>query len=96
MVAARAGAASAALGGDAAKIHWKEPESLGRVSVLAQHGAQPGAQGLEKSMAELVGRLWTPGNPRTTDSGQEGGLKESGHVPEMEKPRVRSDTGKRK
>lgn len=65
-------------------------------SVLAQHRAQPGAQGLDKSMAELVGRLWTPGNPRTTDSGQEGGLKESGHVPETEKPWVRSDTGKRK
>lgn len=64
--------------------------------MLAQHGAQPGAQGLDKSVAELVGILWKAGNPRTTESGQKGGLKESSHVPEMEKPRVRSNTGKRK
>ena len=31
MVAARAGAASAALGGDGTQIHWKAPESLGRM-----------------------------------------------------------------
>ena len=31
MVAVRAGAASAALGGDGTQIHWKVPESLGRM-----------------------------------------------------------------
>lgn len=65
-------------------------------SMLTQHGAQPGAQGLDKSMTKLVGILWKAGNPRTTDSGQEGGLKESSHVPQMEKPWVRSNAGKRK
>lgn len=65
-------------------------------SMLAQHGAQAGAQGLDKSMTKLVGILWKAGNPRTTDSGQEGGLKESSHVPQMEKPWVRSNAGKRK
>ena len=65
-------------------------------SMLAQHGAQPGAQGLDKSMTELVGILWKAGNPRTTDSGREGGLKESSHVPQTEKPWVRSNAGKRK
>lgn len=31
VVAVRAGAASAALGGDGTQIHWKAPESLGRM-----------------------------------------------------------------
>ena len=30
-------------------------------SMLAQHGAQPGAQGLDKSMTKLVGILWKAG-----------------------------------